>query len=124
MNVLTIVGNLGQDATVDEKNGSTVANFSVAMKSGYGDKAQTIWVSCSLWGKQAESKLVDYLTKGQSVAISGEMGTSEYKGKTSITMNVKLISLTGKKNDSLTQSEPVKQASKTTLADIDSDIPF
>ena len=78
MNVLTVMGNLGRDANVRQAGGTTVANFSIAVKSGYGDNEQTVWVDCSLWGRQAESRLVEYLTKGQQVVVSGEMGTREY----------------------------------------------
>ena len=42
MNVLTATGNLGQDCEVKQVGGSTVCNFSVAMKAGFGEKAQTV----------------------------------------------------------------------------------
>ena len=103
MNVLTITGNLGKDVKVNNVGGSAVANFSVAAKAGYGDKEQTIWVDCALWGKQAESRLIDYLKKGQQVAVSGEMGTRDYDGKTYITMRVNSITLVGGRNDSQQQ---------------------
>jgi single-strand DNA-binding protein len=96
MNVLTISGNLGKDAVVRKAGDQSVAGFSIAMKSGYGDKAQTIWVDCSLWGKQAESGLVQYLKKGQFVVLSGEMGTREHEGKTYITLRVASVTLGGK----------------------------
>ena len=99
MNVLTITGNLGKDARTANAGGTAVANFSVAVRSGFGEKEQTIWVDCSLWGKQAESKLLDYLVKGQQVAVSGEMGTREHEGKTYITLRVSSIDLVGKKGD-------------------------
>ena len=99
MNILIVTGNLGRDAQVREAGGTTVANFSVAARSGYGEREQTIWIDCSLWGARAESKLVDYLIKGQQVAVSGEMGTREYEGKTYITMRVQDVTLTGSKGD-------------------------
>ena len=106
MNILTVTGNLGKDAQARNVNGTAVANFSVAVRSGYGDKEQTIWVDCALWGKQAESKLMDYLVKGQQVAVSGEMGTREHEGKTYITMRVNAIDLIGKKGDAPTSVAP------------------
>ncbi len=48
MNVLTVSGNIGRDAEVRNAGGTAVAGFSLAMKSGYGDKAQTIWLDCSI----------------------------------------------------------------------------
>ena len=108
MNVLSLTGNLGKDCRVGQVGSTSVANFSVAMTSGWGDKKQTIWVDCALWGKQAESGLVDYLKKGQQVAVSGEMGTREHDGKTYITMRVNSIDLIGGKSDS--QVQPQQQA--------------
>lgn len=98
MNVLTISGNIGRDAEVRNAGGTQVAGFSLAMKSGFGDKAQTIWVDCSLWGKQAESGLVQYLKKGQFVVVTGEMGTREHEGKTYITLRVNGVTLGGKQD--------------------------
>lgn len=96
MNVLTASGNIGRDAEVRSAGGTAVAGFSLAMKSGYGDKAQTIWLDCSLWGKQAESGLVQYLKKGQFVVVSGELGTREHEGKTYITLRCNSVTLGGK----------------------------
>ncbi len=98
MNVLTVSGNIGRDAEVRNAGGTAVAGFSLAMKSGYGDKAQTIWLDCSIWGKQAESGLVQYLKKGQFVVVSGEMGTREHDGKTYITLRVNNVTLGGKQD--------------------------
>jgi single-strand DNA-binding protein len=106
MNVLTISGNIGRDAEVRNAGGTPVAGFGLAMKSGYGDKAQTIWVDCSLWGKQAESGLVQYLKKGQFVVVSGEMGTREHEGKTYITLRVNSVTLGGKQEAKPAQPQP------------------
>ena len=125
MNVLTTSGNLGKDAEVRQAGNSTVASFSLAMKSGYGDKAQTIWLDCSIWGKQAESGLVQYLKKGQFVVVSGEMGTREYEGKTYITLRVNSVTLGGKSElprQQAGQQAPAQQA--ITNAAYDDDIPF
>lgn len=109
MNVWTICGNLGRDAELRyTQGGAAVAGFSVAVKSGYGDKAQTIWVDCSIWGKQAEGGLIQYLKKGQQVALSGEMGTREHEGKTYITLRVATVTLCGSKDDRAA-SQPQQQ---------------
>jgi single-strand DNA-binding protein len=124
MITLSITGNLGQDARKGNAGGSAVVNFSVGVKSGYGAQEKTIWVDCSLWGKQAESKLVDYLVKGQQVAVSGEMGTRDHNDKTYITCRVTSIDLIGKKDDAA--KAPAMEANKpaTGLADMESDVPF
>jgi single-strand DNA-binding protein len=97
MNVFTFTGNLGKECRT-ANNGTAVCNFAVAVKSGFGDNATTLWVDCALWGKQAESKLVNYLVKGQQVAISGELGMREHDGKSYLTCRVSSISLIGGTN--------------------------
>ena len=109
MNVFCFTGNLGGDVKVNSTGGSTVANFSVAVKSGFGDKAQTMWIACALWGKQAESKLIDYLTKGQQVAITGELSTREHDGKTYLQVRVGTIHLVGGKSEGGQQQAPRQQ---------------
>lgn len=98
MNVFTASGNIGRDAEVRNAGGTSVAGFSLAVKSGYGDKAQTVWVDCSIWGKQADSGLVQYLKKGQFVVVTGELGTREHEGKTYVTLRVNNVTLCGKQD--------------------------
>jgi single-strand DNA-binding protein len=105
MNVFTFTGNLGKECRT-ANNGTAVCNFAVAVKSGFGDNATTLWVDCALWGKQAESKLVNYLVKGQQVAISGELGMREHDGKSYLTCRVSSISLVGGQS----QGAPQQQA--------------
>jgi len=127
MNIFTCTGNLGKDCEVNNVSGTSVANFSVAFKAGFGDKAQSIWLDCALWGKQAESKLTSYLVKGQSVAVSGELGSREHNGKTYLTLRVGCISLIGGKSEGQAprQSEPSKQApAPMSDPNFDDDIPF
>ena len=132
MNVLTVTGNLGQDAEVKPVNSTTVCNFSVAAKSGFGDKAQTIWLDCALWGKQAESALPGYLVKGQQVAVSGELSTFQAdNGKTYLKLRCNSVDLVGKKDDSAkaapTQTAtppPVAGSGPDPVDDFEDTIPF
>ena len=79
MNNWNFTGNLGKDAeqrfTAD---GKSIVNFSVAVKSGYGDKAATTWARCSMFGDRG-GKVLPYLNKGQLVGISGEATLREYE---------------------------------------------
>ena len=138
MNIFTFSGNLGRDVTTNQINGTAVANFAVGVKSGWGDKAQTVWMDCALWGKQAESGLIQYLTKGQGVIISGELGSREYQAndgstKTAMTVRVSSIYLSGGAAPQ-GQPQPQQQAPRQQQApkpqpaptpdDFDDDIPF
>ena len=104
MNVYTFKGNLARDAKINStEKGDSVGSFSVGVKSGYGDKAVTNWINCSLWGKRADS-LAPYLMKGQGVAISGELSLRKYKSKdgtegASMEVRVADVTLIGNKED-------------------------
>jgi single-strand DNA-binding protein len=104
MNVYTFTGNLARDAKINStEKGDSVGSFSVGVKSGYGDKAVTNWINCSLWGKRADS-LAPYLMKGQGVAISGELSLRKYKSKdgsegASMEVRVQDVTLIGSKED-------------------------
>ena len=129
MNVFTFTGNLGNDCRTGNAGGTAVVNFSVAVKSGWGDKDKTNWIDVALWGKQAESGLVDYLKKGQQVAVSGELGTREHEGKTYLTVRANSVDLVGGKSDTApTPSQPVQQSNPAPSApapvDYFDDIPF
>lgn len=80
MGVYATIGRLGRDAeTRFTQGGTPVANFAMAVDVGFGDNKSTLWLDCSLWGKRAEGGVVQYLTKGQQVYVTGEIGTREYK---------------------------------------------
>lgn len=102
MNVFTASGNLGRDCRLNQtQSGTAVVGFAVAVKSGYGDNEQTIWVDCSLFGNRANS-LAPYLLKGQQVVVSGELGQREHEGKTYITLRCNDVTLVGGKPSAMT----------------------
>lgn len=127
MIVTTVIGNLGADCRTNTVSGTAVCNFTVAGKSGFGDREQTLWFDCALWGKQAESKLVDYLKKGQLVAVSGELGEKEHNGKTYHTLRVDKIRLCGGQSEAKPVQQAAQQPQQSAPApadDFDDDIPF
>lgn len=128
MNVFSFTGNLGKDCRTGMAGSTAVCNFTVAVKSGWGDKAQTLWIDCAMFGKQAEGKLPDYLVKGQQVAVSGELGTREHEGKTYLTCRVTSVDLVGGKSDQVAapavqQSQHVPQQVADPFDDME-DVPF
>lgn len=83
MNSLTVTGRLGKDAETRSVGETTVTGFSVASDIGYGDKKQTIWLDCSVWGKRG-SALQEYLVKGTKVTVVGELSEREYTDKNGV----------------------------------------
>lgn len=75
---VTIVGNLGGDATTKRlDSGDTVVEFNVACKVSIKKDAPAEWLRCSLWGKRGET-LAQYLTKGTKVAVRGALTARPY----------------------------------------------
>ena len=133
MATITVLGKLGKDVEVKSVNGTTLAKFSIAENVGFGDKQVTIWYDVSLWGKQAESKLIDYLNKGTQVHVSGEFSQREYNGKQYNEIRVYDLKLCGGKQEAQPQQQHTQQQPKPTYAknpqqtqvvDLDDDLPF
>ncbi|MCF7964229.1 single-stranded DNA-binding protein [Methylobacter sp. Wu8] len=105
-NVFSFTGTVGRDAEVRYlPSGQAVLNVTVANNIGFGDKQQTLWIRCAVWGKRAEGQLQNYLKKGQQVFVSGELSQSEYRAqdgstKTSLELNANIIDLVGRRNES------------------------
>lgn len=105
VNNLVITGNLARDAEQRyTSQGKAVLSFAVANNTGFGDNQKTNWFQCAIFGKRAEGGLVQYLTKGQQVTISGEVSLNEYKNqsgenKASLNVFVKDLKLQGGKQD-------------------------
>lgn len=91
-------GNLTKDAELRQAGNSQVCGFSVAADTGFGDKKQTMFFSCSLWGNQGAA-LAQYLKKGNPVTVIGEMSEREYDGKQYKEIRVNSIKLQGGRND-------------------------
>jgi single-strand DNA-binding protein len=82
MNVLNAVGRVGKDAEQRHtQGGSAVVSFSLAVDSGYGESKKTNWIDCSIWGKQAESTLHQYIRKGDQLGITGEISLESWTTK-------------------------------------------
>lgn len=77
MNVVNIMGNVGQDPEIKKTETLTIATLSIATK-GYKDKTE--WHRCKAFGKTAEI-IEQFVNKGDLVGITGEIQYSEYEGK-------------------------------------------
>ena len=133
LNVCTFTGRLGRDAESKYlPTGTAVLEFSIAVDTGFGDKKRSFWLKCAMFGDRG-TKLAQYLTKGQQVAVSGEFDPRPYQAKdgaekVSLELRISAVELIGGKNDTQ-QSQPEeapKPAPKPPAPkfDDDDDIPF
>ena len=109
------IGNIGRDCEVRHtKGGMAIATFPLPIESGYGEKKTTTWMRCSLFGKRAEGGLVQYLVKGQQVAVQGEIKLNQYTNKdglekSSLDLMVNDVALLGKPSGQRQQPEQAQQ---------------
>lgn len=95
MQNITIAGRLGSDAkNATTQGGDAVCNFTVAVDARNGREKVTNWWRVSLWGKRGEA-LGRYLTKGTSVAVSGEFSLGQYDGKPQLNVRANEVALLG-----------------------------
>lgn len=86
MQKLSIIGNLGQDATEKAfSDGKKVMNFSVAVSNGKtkeGTERPSSWFNCQIWiEKDQSSKRKDHLKSGTKVYIEGTPKAEAYLDK-------------------------------------------
>lgn len=103
---LQVIGNLGKDAIVNNVNGKSVINFSVAHTEKYKDaqgvqKDKTIWVECAYWTDR--TAIAPYLKKGTQVYVEGSPDIRNYttqdgKTGTSLSLRIGNIQLLGSKS--------------------------
>ncbi len=82
---ISVIGRLGQDATVNNVNGKNVINFSVAysekFKNQQGENVdRTTWVSCAYWTEKLN--IANFLKKGTMVYVEGKPEAKSYTSKT------------------------------------------
>lgn len=80
---LRVFGTLGRD--IEEKftpNGKLVGEFSVAVEQGWGDKKQTVWLDCTIWGDKNDKILLsEFAGKGTRVYLEGTPSVEAWIGK-------------------------------------------
>ena len=111
MNSINFTGNLGGDA--EQKilaDGTSIVSMNVPCKSGFGEKAITTWLRCTLFGNRGAS-LIPHLVKGSLVGITGEFSAREYTDrdgnkKQSLEVRVSDVSLLGGRKDAAPAQRP------------------
>lgn len=117
-----ITGNITKDAVQRKTHGGdTVTSFAVAVNDRRTKEA--MFFDCSLWGVRGE-KVAQYLTKGATVSVIGDLGRREHEGKTYITVNVSELTLAGGGNRQPSQDREAPAPSGGFSRDLDDDLPF
>ena len=78
---ISTIGRLGQDAVVNNVNGKTVINFSMAYSEKFkkqdGQEVdKTTWVSCAYWTDK--TNVASYLKKGTLIYMEGKPEAKTY----------------------------------------------
>jgi single-strand DNA-binding protein len=128
MNQLNAIGRVGKDAEVRYTNDQTpIASWSLAISSGFGEKAVTTWLNCSLFGKRAE-KLAQYIIKGSQMGVTGEILLREYVDKegmkkSTLECRVNDLTLVGGRQTNSEARQPAGTQSESNLPDAGFDDP-
>jgi single-strand DNA-binding protein len=111
---LQVIGNLGKDCVVNNVNGKSVINFSVAHTEKFRDaqgqqKDKTIWVECAYWTDR--TGIAPYLKKGTQVYAEGTPDlrtytTADGRPGTSLSLRVMSVQLLGGRADGQGDSQP------------------
>jgi len=104
---LQVIGNLGKDAVVNNVNGKTVINFTVAHTERFRDaqgnqKDRTTWVDCAYWTDR--TGIAPYLKKGTQVYVEGTPDIRTYttqdgRNGASITLRIQNVQLLGARSE-------------------------
>lgn len=110
---LQVIGHLGKDCVVNNVNGKSVINFSVAHTEKFKDAQgvaheKTIWANCSYWSDRVA--VAPYLKQGTLVFVEGSPEVRQYTTKTGqqgaeLSLRVQSIQLLGGKQEGGSNSQ-------------------
>ena len=130
---LEVLGHLGGDSILNNVNGKTCLNFSIAHSESYTDsqgqkQTKTVWVSCNWWLEK--TTIAQYLKKGTQALVTGYPEIKTYvdkQGKTVYqqTLRVKEVHLcSGNSNNQSQGSSEQNFKEKVGDKPTDFDTPF
>lgn len=102
MQTIIIAGNVGNVKEVRDVGDDCVLNFSIAVDNGKdknGERRESTWFDCSLWGKRARS-LAPYITTGSKLTVQGRPTARAHDGKAYLGVNVSDLTFMSSKSDS------------------------
>jgi len=123
MNKIILIGNVGQDPTIRNAQGSNVATFSIAVNKRKKDSNGapidvTTWFNCESWNKSAEFA-EKFLKKGMKLFVEGELNVEKYIDKdgierTSIKVRVDRVEILSAKENNGQQDGAISASNQTT----------
>jgi len=113
------IGNLTDDPEVNNVNGSTVCNFSIACNNRYKNRDgeyvdNTVYLDIAAWGKLGEI-CGEYLAKGKQVYVEGSIRPDKWTdndGNKRTTWQIRAEEVTflgGRQMDAMDQREPATE---------------
>lgn len=129
INEIVISGNLTRDPELRyTPAGKAVTDISIAVNSGFGDKAKTIFLDVTAWGKYAEIAC-EHLSKGSGIIVAGELSQETWTDKTSgqKRSKIKVMARTIKFGERGRENKPSQkqQQNDDDFGNVnDSDVPF
>jgi single-strand DNA-binding protein len=104
---LQVIGHLGKDGVVNNVNGKSVINFTVAHSEKFRDqqgvqKDKTLWVDCAYWTDR--TAIAPYLKKGTQVYAEGTPDirtytTADGRQGATLSLRVSTVQLLGGRGD-------------------------
>ena len=130
MQKLTIAGNVGKDPVLrNTGSGDAVLGFSLAVDNGKdanGQKRDSTWYDCSIWGKRATA-LQSYITKGSKLVLVGRPTVRVHEGKPYLGISVDDLTFMGGGEGSGNTGNDGRQGGAPSgggRSDMDDEIPF
>ena len=127
MKSITIAGNCTKDAeTRTTQGGQTVTAWAIAVNGFANGEKTTTFFDVQFWGKRGEAAK-QFAVKGAKMAVSGDLSTREYNGKTYLQVNgSEFTPMGGGQRDDAPRGEPKGGGAPAGgRSDMDeSDIPF
>ena len=135
MQTLTIAGNVGKDPVLrNTGGGDAVLGFSLAVDNGKdkdGNKRETTWYDCSIWGKRATS-LQNHISKGSKLVLTGRPTVRVHEGKAYLGISVNELTFMGggdgggehRQDDDYAHAPQAKRDTPPARDDMADEIPF
>lgn len=121
MNVVILMGRLTAAPELKTSQGGTsYCRLTIAVDRGYikpGEEKKTDFINCTAWRQTAEF-VSRYFTKGQMIAVQGELQSDSYTNKDNVRINttfvnVRIVSFCGDKSNTQSAARKPEETALT-----------